>query len=120
MYNIYFYKDRRGKEPVLELLRDLSSKKDKNSRINASKINDYLQLLTLHGTTLGEPYIKHLENDIWELRPLRNRILFAIWNGNNCIILHHFIKKTQKTPKTEIEQAKRNLQDFLARSNTND
>ncbi|MDR2179944.1 MAG: type II toxin-antitoxin system RelE/ParE family toxin [Synergistaceae bacterium] len=29
------------------------------------------------------------------------------------VLLHHFIKKTQKTPVKEIDQAKRNLKDFL-------
>lgn len=39
------------------------------------------------------------------------------YKNNKFIILHHFIKKTQKTPKREIEQAKRNLQDYLERNN---
>ncbi len=32
-----------------------------------------------HGTAAGEPYVKHLDGEIWELRPLRDRILF--WHG---------------------------------------
>ena len=46
---------------------------------------------------IGEPFIKHLEGDIWELRPLRDRILFAAWLDDGFILLHHFVKKTQKT-----------------------
>lgn len=77
MYQIFFYKDKNGKEPVLEYLRELSSKKDKNSRIKANKINDYIETLKQYGTRAGEPYIKHLDGDIWELRPIRDRILFC-------------------------------------------
>ena len=41
---------------------------------------------------------------------------YAYYKDKKFIILHHFIKKTQKTPKREIEQAKRNLQDYLERN----
>ncbi|MBR3186480.1 MAG: type II toxin-antitoxin system RelE/ParE family toxin [Lachnospiraceae bacterium] len=42
--------------------------------------------------------------EIWELRPLRNRILFAAWVNDSFVLLSHFMKKTQKTPKREIEK----------------
>lgn len=45
-YSIYFYKDKNGKEPVLEYIKDLLSKKDKNSRIKATKIQDYINILS--------------------------------------------------------------------------
>lgn len=59
MHNIYFYKDKKGKEPVLDYLRELIHKNDKESRIKANKI--------------------------------------------------------QKTPKREIEQAKKELADIIER-----
>lgn len=62
------------------------------------------------------PYVEHLDGEIWELRPLRNRILFAGWTDGGFVLLHHFLKKTRKTPKREIEQAKRELADFKERS----
>lgn len=114
-YEIIFYEDKNGVSPVFEYMKKLSNKKDKNSRINHNKIFEYIGLLEKQGKDLGEPYIKHLEGDIWELRPIRNRLLFATLIGNTIIILHYFIKKTQKTPKREIEQAKRNLQDTINR-----
>lgn len=116
MYEIYFYQDRNGHEPVKEYLNDLSSKKDKNSRINLNKIRDFMKVLMIKGTRAGEPYIKHIDGELWELRPLRNRILFARWHNGRFILLHYFIKKTQKTPKREIETAKRRFEDMLERS----
>lgn len=115
MYNIYFYKDRKGNQPVFDYINELLNKKDKDSRIKANKINDYIQALSVYGTTIGEPYLKHLEGEIWELRPLRDRILFAAWTENGFILLHSFIKKTQKTPKAEIDKAKRELKDIIQR-----
>lgn len=115
MYKIHFYSDKSGRQPVLEYMKKLSQKKDKNSRIKLNKINDYIQALSVYGTVLGEPYIKHLDGDIWELRPLRDRILFVAWNGRGFVLLHYFMKKTQKIPARELEKAKRELADLKER-----
>lgn len=115
MYNVYFYKDKNGNQPVLEYLIELSSKSDKDSRIKSGKINDFIQALSRYGLELREPYIKHLDGDIWELRPLRDRILFAAWQDNGFVLLHQFMKKTQKTPSREIAQAKKELADLKER-----
>jgi phage-related protein len=116
MYEVVFYKDKNGKEPVNEYLQDLAQRKGKDSRIKLNKIQDYIEALRVYGTTAGEPYMKHLESEIWELRPLRDRILFAAWTGNRFVLLHQFMKKTQKTPSREIERARNNLADYIARS----
>jgi len=50
------------------------------------------------------------------LRPLDDRIFFFYFRDNTFILLHHFLKKTKKTPRREIEQAKRNKADYLERS----
>ncbi len=114
-HTIYFYKDKSGKEPVLEYLKELLSQNGKDSRIKAAKIQDYINILSEHGTKIGEPYIKHIDGEIWELRPLRDRIFFVAWVNNSFVLLHHFIKKTQKTPSKEIEKAKRELNDLKER-----
>ena len=103
MYSVEFYKDKDGNEPVKEYISSLASKNDKDSRINLNKIRDYIKTLSEYGTRAGEPYVKHIEGEIWELRPLRNRILFFGYDGNKIILLSHFIKKTQKTPQREID-----------------
>lgn len=115
MHDIYFYKDRNGNEPVKEYLAELAAKKDKDSRIKLNKIRDYMKTLSVYGTQAGEPYIKHLDGEIWELRPLRDRILFVAWVNGSYVLLHQFMKKTQKTPAREIEKAKRELADIIER-----
>ena len=60
--------------------------------------------------------MKHLEGSIWELRPLRDRILFTTWYKNGFILLHHFMKKTQKSPRSETEKAQREPKDLNERS----
>ena len=115
MYDIYFYRDSRGYQPVLEYLRELGGRNDKNSRIKFNKIGDYIEALSRHGTRLTEPYIKHIECEIWELRPLKDRIFFVAWHNESFVLLHYFTKKTQKTPRNEIEKAKKELKDLKER-----
>jgi len=112
MHKIYFYKDSRGKEPVRDYIQTLAERNDKDSRIKANKIRDYIKYLRVEGLDSGEPYVKHLSEEIWELRPLRDRILFASWQDDGFILLHQFVKKTQKTPLREILRAKKNLKKF--------
>jgi len=117
MYEIEFYEYKSGYSEVQQYIKELNKKAmtNKDSRINLNKIVAYMDVLEEMGTRVGEPVTKHLDGEIWELRPLKNRFLYAYFKDNKFIILHHFIKKTQKTPKKEIEQAKRNLKDFLER-----
>lgn len=70
----------------------------------------------MYSTRPGLPASKHIEDDIWELRPTNDRFFYAYWKDDTFVILHHYIKKTQKAPRQEIEQAKRILKDFMERS----
>ena len=115
VHKVYFYKDKSGNEPVLQYITELARKKDKDSRVKLNKIQDYIEMLSNYGTQVGEPYIKHLDGEIWELRPLRDRILFVGWLNGSFVLLHQFMKKTQKTPAREIEKAKRELADLRER-----
>ena len=115
MYRVNFYRDAHGKEPVADYMRELALQSSKDARIKLHKIRDYVQILRTFGKLAGEPYIKHLDGEIWELRPLRDRILFVAWHENSFVLLHVFMKQTQKTPKSEIEKAKQELKDIIER-----
>lgn len=116
MYNIEFYEDKNGKSEVYEYIQNLKKNSCKENKQKLKKIDMYLDLLSKYGLSLAEPYIKKLDTDIWELRPLRDRILFVSWRDNKFVLLSVFMKKTQKTPLTEIEKAKRLLDDYKKRS----
>ncbi len=117
MYEIEFYEDERGYSDVEEFIRGLREKSStsKDARINLSKVVAYLDILEEMGTRVGEPVTKHLDGDIWELRPLANRILYAYYKDNKFLMLHHFKKKSQKTPRGEVDKAKRELEDYKRR-----
>jgi phage-related protein len=83
MYDIIFYQDAKGSQPVRDYLDSLEKRAGKDTRIKYNKILEYMRLLKAYGGQLHEPYVKHLDGEIWELRPLRDRILFAaIVDGN--------------------------------------
>jgi phage-related protein len=118
MYDVDFYEDKHGNQPVKEVLISLrdKSKTNKNERIQYQKILTHIRTLENYGTRIGEPIVKYIKDDIWELRPLSHRIFFFFWRDNKFILLHHFIKKTKKTPPKEIARAMRNMEDFMERN----
>ena len=61
MYDIIIYHDKNGNSQILEFLKKLTNSKGKDARVNANKVNDYIQALATYGTYIGEPVCKHLE-----------------------------------------------------------
>ena len=97
---IRFFRTDGGSEPVKKWLKELS----KPERKSIGEDIAYVQ----YKWPIGKPRVDHLRGAIWEVRTtLDNRIartLFAI-DQTNLILLHGFIKKTQKTPATDIDLA---------------
>lgn len=78
-----------------------------------------IQLLQDNGTHLNENITKHLEDGIWELRPGNNRVFYFFFQNDVFVLLHHFRKKSQKTPRREIEKAKNERADYISRKEVN-
>jgi len=77
MYDIEIYEDKNGRSEIKEYIKNLQKKDNKDNKIKLNKIISYIRILQQRGLSIGIPYIKHIENDIWELRPLRDRIFLA-------------------------------------------
>jgi phage-related protein len=79
MFEIILYENNKGKSSVKERIIDLKKKAntDKSARIALHKIYEYVAILERMGTRAGEKYTKHIVGDIWELRPLSDRIFFS-------------------------------------------
>lgn len=58
---------------------------------------------------VGEPHVRHIESGLWEMRLKgRSRISRALYvtaGGRRVVIVRAFVKKTEKTPRREIELA---------------
>jgi phage-related protein len=71
-----------------------------------------VELIQAHGLErIREPYLKHLEGALWEMRLKGKsgiaRAIYVTAVGMRIVIVHIFIKKTQKTPRQEIAQARK-------------
>lgn len=99
MYNIEIYEDKNSKSEIRDYIKNIQQRKNKNNNIKFTKIVAYIRILSENGLSIGEPYIKHIDSNIWELRPLRDRILFAYYNNSKFILLSVFMKKAKNTTK---------------------
>lgn len=109
---VEFYETESGKTPVANFIDSLDRK-------SSAKVLRDLDLLAEYAPDLHEPYTKHIEGAIWELwsKLASNiyRIFYFIWQGNRIVLLHGFTKKTQRTPPSELNTAKRYLADYERR-----
>lgn len=100
---VYFFKTTSGKQPVHNWLKLLP-------REDRKTIGDDLKTAQF-GWPLGMPLIRKIETDLWEVRSrLDNRIariLFTV--DEDKMVLHGFIKKSQKTPTRDLNLAKQRL-----------
>ena len=78
-----------------------------------------IEMLQNNGYELREPYSKSISEGILELRAKVgsdiSRVMYFFVIGKTAVLTNGFIKKTQKTPKEELERAKRYRADFLGR-----
>ena len=111
-FEVEFYTEPSGREPAKDFLLSL----DKKMR---AKMTRTVAMLSENGTELREPYSKYLEDGIFELRAKVGsditRVLYFFYCGGRIILTNGFIKKTQKTPESEIERAKKYRTDYLKR-----
>jgi phage-related protein len=80
----------------------------------------YLRLTDLmleFGSNLGLPHTQAIENGLFELRVKSKegiaRVFFCTKVGKKIIMLHSFVKKSQKTPKKEIKIAKTRMSEVM-------
>ena len=76
-----------------------------------------LEMIEEYGPVIGKPHTAPMGGDgLFEIRAKGKegigRALFCILKGEEIVILHAFIKKTQKTPKKELEKARRRLKEI--------
>ena len=117
MYCIEFYETRRGDNELFDFLESLRHKSttDKSARIEYNQIALYIELLSKNGTRLSQNITKHIEDGIWELRPGNNRVFYFCFEHDTFVLLHQFRKKSQKTPRREIDKAIMERADYLNR-----
>jgi len=111
-FEVEFYEDASGRQPVREFLLGLDTKM-------RAKLLNTISILQDNGHELREPYSKHLSEGIFELRAKVGsditRVLYFFYVDRHIILTNGFVKKTQKTSPAELERAKKYRADYLRR-----
>lgn len=111
-FEVIFYDKKNGTEPAKDFILTLNNKM-------RAKVLRTIKLLADNGPELREPLSKSLGYGIFELRIKfasdTSRILYFFYVDQLIILTNGFIKKTQKTPSSEINKAKRYRTDYLDR-----
>lgn len=111
-FTVEFYTKTNGEKPAKEFLlsQDIKMK---------TKLIGLIDILEEYGNQLREPYSKHLEDGIFEIRGKVGtnitRIMYFFYYEGRIILTNGFVKKTQETPKNQIKLAKQYRKDFLER-----
>lgn len=107
-WKINFYSEASGNQPVKKWLLGLEVK-------TKAKIFKNLEMLSEFNLTLKAPYVKPLEDKLYELRTKDSkgiyRIIYFAYKEQTFILLNGFIKKTQATPRKEIDLAKKRMKE---------
>ena len=109
-WQVNYYQTDDGESPIEEWLDSL------NEKVRA-KIFRNFDLLEKFALQLKEPYIKPLEDKLYEIRAKDTsgiyRVIYFAHTGKQFIMLNGFTKKTQKTPRKEIALAKHRMKEII-------
>ena len=110
-WSIEFYVAEDGHSPVRDFLAGLDAK-------TQARFAWSIEQLRVQNIRARPPLVKHLDGKLWELREESNtniyRVLYVFFTGRRIVFLHGFQKKTQKTPRREIDAALARLDYVIA------
>lgn len=104
-WEVNLFTTNRGEKPVSSFILELDA-------TTKAKVANLLDLLEQYGPKLGMPHSKKMSRDLYELR-IRGKIevrIFYTFKNNQIYLLHAFQKKSQKTPRRELEVAESRLE----------
>jgi len=112
LFEVEYYEKSDGTFPAEEFILSQDTKMQ-------AKLFRLLELLEVEGNNLREPYSKSLSDGIFEVRAIQgnniSRVLYFFVVGRKVILTNGFVKKTQKTPGSEIALAKKYREDYVRR-----
>lgn len=102
-----FFKTEKGNQPCRDFIISLNQEDKKEVGAEIFEVQE--------GFPIGLPLVRKMNSDLWEIRVDLSdgicRIFFTIMN-NTMILLHGFVKKSQKTPQNELKTAENRLKQF--------
>jgi phage-related protein len=112
-WDVVFYRDARGRAPVERFIEGLPSKLQ-------ARLLRTINLLAEHGTELTAPLAEKVTGErFWELRIRQGtnivRVFYFAATRRRMVLLHAFIKKSQRAPRREIETARARYDEYRSR-----
>jgi phage-related protein len=109
VWEVVLYSSKDGRVSVI-------SEIDSFGENEAVKIYKTVEILKTYGHSALENRIKHIDGKIWEIKIDRYRVLYFLYENQHYILVRAFMKKTNKTPKNEIEIAEKRYTDYISRA----
>lgn len=81
-------------------------------KVKRARVDRLYDLFELYGTYLPSKYLKKIAKEVWELRPGDVRLFMTI-RGNTGFVVHGIFKKTQKTPKRDLDLAIKRIKELI-------
>jgi phage-related protein len=105
--SINYWRNPSGKAPVEKYIDSIDSKEEQ------AEILSLLKGIQENGTDAIGVEFRQIEGKIWEIKIRihgnQHRIFYVVLKGNEMVLLHAYLKKTQKAPIKEIEVAKQRM-----------
>ena len=108
-WKVVFYASEDGRDSVVNEI-------DNFGENDSVKVYKAVELLKAYGLAVLENHIKHIDGKIWEIKIDRYRVLYFLHREQYYVLVRAFMKKTQKTPKSEIQIAETRYADYLRRA----
>lgn len=118
MYQVIFYEDKNSHSETFDYFLRISHSKQKQDKATYVKMRHQINLLKSLGPMLHSPQSKKLKgyrHQIWELRPMPERVFYGVWHQSKFILLNHYTKKSNETDPRQIEKALSLLDDWYER-----
>lgn len=115
MNSVYFYRNRNNREPVYDYIATVTHGKGLMNRLRRRQILNAITILRRLGTSVRVPCIRHLFDDLWELRLLFDRILFVEYAPSTYVMLHSYNWRICEDPHQEYVRTRSALDDVIHR-----
>jgi phage-related protein len=111
MWEVVYYKTDSGRIPVLDYI-------EQQEAIRIAKIRNAFRLIKEFGVEEFQLYTKKIKGSrykgLYQLTIESSRIIYTVVSENKLVLIHVFTKKTNRTPKQELETARQRMKDYLS------
>lgn len=110
-FPVNYWRNPSGKSPVEKYIDSIQNKEER------AEILSILNGIQENGMDAIGVEFRHIEGKLWELKmriySRQHRIFYVMLKGNNIVLLHAYLKKTQKAPLKEVAVARQRMKTII-------